>query len=1190
MLFLCLLSILGEATAEDIPKKSASIEIEEGILQQKTFPLLESRRLVAQVKITAVDLYFAGESSFELAFPFLTGLSLHDPIVVSGLLSELQLRSDKREKERFVLSNSKIDSSLRENWRKQLFSVLDMESRADEKERRFLSSLRIRLESSPSLRNIDEKKVFWQNERALSAEPPQAEEKEEHFQRMNMMSQQEQRLSALWILIRDLGCANGNVKLNMFIEQELAFDVQEEVVVKGVKERLNLLLPFTDEETKNRIVAKRNQLKEFIFQQELVRQEKILTQLKNSDSSVDFSSFSAEEVSDKIRYLEEEMKGKEGVEKTLINTEIQILKHRLDKFSNAVNEAAKREEKVEEELNASRLKLEEAQRRREQEKEQKKQRVLDEIISLRKIAETFNSAESVRLKKIKEEKKQVQEKLQHIREKMKEGGSLPPLDSKRTVFLDDSYSTAHKLVRFISSKIIEHDATSREFEKDVEKLEEELAQYNGQQQSQERDQAISDIYAAIEFKRQHLQDELDELLNLLHEAKILRREVQPLASEKAKEITHQDFWVQVREEITLLPKFIEKKMLNLQQWYDDFPKNIFKMQAISGSLSFLFQSFIFVFFWRFGRKNGNYFFGWLLSVTKNFIWRRFSVQPRRLDSSTDEFIDISKRTVDILVLSWLSAIANNADFVVLSLLIYLLVFYFILQLVNRLVRFVAFFVGHVSWLENNELFFTKLTRAIRRFVAWWMFFAATNTFFIYVLESDKLADVFVFAQNFVLFVLLFHELRIWEKPLSSLAKGQTDSGFLYRWLQSLSTRSFRSRLRSIIALFILVQSFTGWCISLLIEGSGWIGKTLAKRSLQSQEILNVPLSKTEKEHIFSVFKDGIEYQEEEQNLHDFFSGWLQDDSIGLSALVGYHGSGKSHFLDRLSTILPSSGPHKKLTVTTRLVSERDALKWICESFAFDSACGAREVINQLRQEEPMLISIDDLHLGMIRDVGGYHALRLILSIMQATGNHHFWVASFHVYAWNFLNGEAIPVNLEVFRQKIEIKPLTSQELSHWFKSRVKQLQIGLSFNKLVSEGAHEKLVARAETAYWRLLADASGGNHSVAQHYLMSSVHKGEAENTVEMLMFNYHEEDSLEDLLDVEIFVLTSLLIHDGLSSDLIQRTLNLSRQSVYSACRHLIGLNIIEREGDLYHISRPWVPPVERFLNRRRLLFLET
>ena len=158
------MSFLGEATAEDIPKKSASIQIEEGILQQKTFPLLESRRLVAQVKITAIDLYFAGESSFELAFPFLTGLSLYDPIVVSGLLSELQLRSDKREKERFVLSNSKIDSSLRQNWRKQLFSVLDIESQADEKERRFLSSLHIRLESSPALRNIDEKKVFWQND------------------------------------------------------------------------------------------------------------------------------------------------------------------------------------------------------------------------------------------------------------------------------------------------------------------------------------------------------------------------------------------------------------------------------------------------------------------------------------------------------------------------------------------------------------------------------------------------------------------------------------------------------------------------------------------------------------------------------------------------------------------------------------------------------------------------------------------------------------------------------------------------------------------------------------------------------------------------------------------------------------------------------------------------------------------
>ena len=147
----------------------------------------------------------------------------------------------------------------------------------------------------------------------------------------------------------------------------------------------------------------------------------------------------------------------------------------------------------------------------------------------------------------------------------------------------------------------------------------------------------------------------------------------------------------------------------------------------------------------------------------------------------------------------------------------------------------------------------------------------------------------------------------------------------------------------------------------------------------------------------------------------------------------------------------------------------------------------------------------------------------------------------------------------------------------------------MSFKKLVAKGAHEKLVERAETAYWRLLTDASGGNHSVAEHYLASSLHKGEAEDSVDMLMFKSYDEANLEELLDIEVFVLMSLLIHDGLSLELIQKTLNLSLHNVHSACRHLIGLNIIDRKKRRYFIRRPWIPPVERFLNRRRLLFLD-
>ena len=51
---------------------------------------------------------------------------------------------------------------MHEKWRKELFSVLELESKVDEKERRFLSSLRIRLNLSPKLKDLGNKKMVWE--------------------------------------------------------------------------------------------------------------------------------------------------------------------------------------------------------------------------------------------------------------------------------------------------------------------------------------------------------------------------------------------------------------------------------------------------------------------------------------------------------------------------------------------------------------------------------------------------------------------------------------------------------------------------------------------------------------------------------------------------------------------------------------------------------------------------------------------------------------------------------------------------------------------------------------------------------------------------------------------------------------------------------------------------------------------
>ena len=209
--------------------------------------------------------------------------------------------------------------------------------------------------------------------------------------------------------------------------------------------------------------------------------------------------------------------------------------------------------------------------------------------------------------------------------------------------------------------------------------------------------------------------------------------------------------------------------------------------------------------------------------------------------------------------------------------------------------------------------------------------------------------------------------------------------------------------------------------------------------------------------------------------------------------------------------------------------------------------------------------------------------------MQATSSRHFWLTSFHVHTWDFLEGAAAPVNLSVFRKRVQIKPLTFLEMSKWLLKRIELAGLTLRFNRLVPEGASVKMLSRAEMAYWRLLVDETGGNQSVAEQYFVNAMSQGENENEIEIRLFESPSESSVLKLNDLDLFVMMSVLIHDGLDLGLLQKTLNADEEEIQTACRHLVALGICFLEKDILQVEISWRPQVVRALKKRRLLHLE-
>jgi len=333
--------------------------------------------------------------------------------------------------------------------------------------------------------------------------------------------------------------------------------------------------------------------------------------------------------------------------------------------------------------------------------------------------------------------------------------------------------------------------------------------------------------------------------------------------------------------------------------------------------------------------------------------------------------------------------------------------------------------------------------------------------------------------------------------------------------------------------------------------------------------------------------DSILYGDEELILNSVLEEWSTDKSRGMVALVGDYASGKSQLLKRISSAKSEVIKSMHLPIGKRLLDRDNAHKWVCRNFGIDVACEDMELIQGINEMDGMLITVDDLHYSSFRDVGGYDALRYILRLMQATSHKHFWLVTFHAHTWDFLEGAAAPVNLSVFRKTVYIKPLTYMEMSNWLKTRVDEAGFSLNFNRLAPQDASEKTISRAEIAYWRLLVDETGGNQSVAEQFFLEAMSKGKLKDELEIGLFDSPSESELLNLVDLERFVLMSILIHDGLGVELLCKTLNEKMDLVETACRHLVGLGICFWHEDVLQVELTWRPQVLRTLKKQRLLY---
>ena len=172
------------------------------------------------------------------------------------------------------------------------------------------------------------------------------------------------------------------------------------------------------------------------------------------------------------------------------------------------------------------------------------------------------------------------------------------------------------------------------------------------------------------------------------------------------------------------------------------------------------------------------------------------------------------------------------------------------------------------------------------------------------------------------------------------------------------------------------------------------------------------------------------------------------------------------------------------------------------------------------------------------------------------------MVTFHEHTWQHLEGLASDVNLAAFKTRVVMSQLTPEQLSDWLTGRAASCDLELDFAPLVvgissSGAAFELARERARRAYWRLLVDASQGNPEVALEYWLDTVFREKGTNRLGVGVVQAPGPKDLEAISDMELFVLTALVIHDGLTVEQVAEVLNANAGQVRTSCRGARGLS---------------------------------
>ncbi|WP_437760053.1 hypothetical protein [Sorangium sp. So ce1389] len=332
---------------------------------------------------------------------------------------------------------------------------------------------------------------------------------------------------------------------------------------------------------------------------------------------------------------------------------------------------------------------------------------------------------------------------------------------------------------------------------------------------------------------------------------------------------------------------------------------------------------------------------------------------------------------------------------------------------------------------------------------------------------------------------------------------------------------------------------------------------------------------------------GLDHYPDLDQFEGLLATWRDSAQGGSLLLVGGAGSGKTSWL-RAAEHRAGEIPCQRIALRQRLLTEGDVVAVL--GAALDAPRGAREgagaLAAWLRTQPRRLFIVDDLEHLFLRGLDTWGAWEAFLEIVEHSTPRMFWLCAIAEHPYRYLlfaRGGAI-----VFRTIVQLAPWPEPKLGELLGGRVRASGFTLSFDDLLldEDAADRQAYATAtERDYNRLIWDYSQGSPRVALHYWLRSLRPA-GDRRLRVQLFRGPSGDDLEELGELERFVLASVVWHDSLTTEEASISLGFPRLPCENALSRLVDLGVIDDLGGRHRVTTRWQSAVTTFLLRKHLI----